>query len=79
MAMTYAEQASGAAAPLDMWEYRVERIDYDRAQVEEEILNRMGAHGWELVNALAFSRAKLMGYQGGLTTQVELIFKRRRR
>ncbi len=77
--MTYAtQQATSAAAPMaDVWEYRVERMDYDRAQVEENVLNQMGAHGWELVNALAFSRAKMLGYQGGVTTQVELIFKRR--
>jgi len=77
--MTYAtQQAPSAAAPTgDVWEYRVERMDYDRAPVEESVLNQMGAHGWELVNALAFSRAKMLGYQGGVTTQVEMIFKRR--
>ena len=76
--MTYATQQATSAAPTgDVWEYRVERMDYDRAQVEENVLNQMGAQGWELVNALAFSRAKMLGYQGGVTTQVEMIFKRR--
>jgi len=64
--MTHTQQTTNAAT--DLWEYRVERMDYDRAAAEERTLNEMGAQGWELVNALGFSRATLVGFQGGVTT-----------
>jgi len=66
--MTHTQQTTNAAT--DLWEYR--------AAAEERTLNELGAQGWELVNALGFSRATLVGFQGGVTTQVEMIFKRRR-
>jgi len=76
--MTYAQgPASASHTPIEAWEYNVQRIDYDTSRVEVDVLNRMGADGWELVSAVPFSRGGAFRYVGGMTTQVEMIFKRR--
>ncbi len=76
--MTHTQRpASAPHAPAEAWEYNVQRIEYDTSHVEVDVLNQMGADGWELVSAIPFSRGGTFRYVGGMTTQVEMIFKRR--
>ena len=62
----------------DTWEYLTHQIDYDKMESYAQTMNDLGAAGWELVNALPLSRGGSFRYVGGLTTALQLIYKRRR-
>jgi len=59
------------------FQYMTQMIGARDMQKHEEIMNRMGADGWELVSALPLSLAKWIGSPDGMTNAIQLVFKRR--
>jgi hypothetical protein len=59
------------------FQYMTQMIGARDMQKHEEVMNRMGADGWELVSALPLSLAKWIGSPDGMTNAIQLVFKRR--
>jgi len=60
-----------------VFQYMTQMIGARDMQKHEEVMNRMGADGWELVSALPLSLAKWIGSPDGMTNAIQLVFKRR--
>jgi len=77
------EQATAAAVPaIEQWEYCMQTIPRDDMPgFMNHAVNEMGRQGWEMLTAAPVSRpTRAWGYYaGGVTTQFELLFKRRLR
>ncbi len=77
------EQTNSAGNPsIEQWEYCMQTIPHDDMPgFMNHAVNEMGRQGWEMLTAAPVSRpTRSWGYYtGGVTTQFELIFKRRLR
>lgn len=55
LALTMVEQASARSSAFGVWEYKLlpntHVVSPDDMQMHEQLLNQMGAQGWELVLA----------------------------
>jgi len=77
MTDTAQRQPAHDSAISGAFQYMTEMVGARDMKKHEEVMNRMGADGWELVSALPLSLAKWIGSPDGMTNAIQLVFKRR--